>query len=406
MEEKKISIIIPVYNVEEYLRECLDSVLGQTFQSIEIICVNDASTDNSLEILRAYQAIYSNISILSHEKNSGLSAARNTGLEKASGKYVMFVDSDDMILTNACEELYQMAEKYKTDIIYFNMKLLNEKGDRSWTQNVKYNNHTEVLSGKEMFCNFVEEKGRKEQVWRQFFNRDFLGRHHISFYEGILHEDNLFSFLTAMKAERVFDINKEYYLYRQRAGSIMSAKSNKRAESVFLILNEMYFYWHTHEFSEREHKAIAALFHSLFRKFFQLRKDCDSNTQLMVGSYAEKLLYSLLDEKYKKYFWLSEEQLERLRCAKYIIVYGAGVMADEVFNELGNRNIKIDSVAVSKLEGNPKVFHGIDVKVIDELSAYKEKAEVIIGVNEKYVDEIKYNLRKYGFKKLIKLEYI
>ncbi len=105
MNHPKISIIIPVYNVEKYLRECLDSCVNQTLEDIEIICVDDASPDNSIKILEEYQQKDSRIRIFRHEENKNLGTARNTGLTNATGEYVWFVDSDDYIDTKACQIL-------------------------------------------------------------------------------------------------------------------------------------------------------------------------------------------------------------------------------------------------------------------------------------------------------------
>ena len=121
MTECKISIIIPVYNVEEYLPKCLDSVINQTLKDIEIICINDCSTDNSLEILENYVKKDSRIIVLNQEKNQGQGAARNRGLQIASGEYVGFVDSDDWVENDYFEKLYNAAIKYNADIATVNM---------------------------------------------------------------------------------------------------------------------------------------------------------------------------------------------------------------------------------------------------------------------------------------------
>ena len=106
--QPKISVIIPVYNVEKYLRECLDSIVNQTFKDIEIICVDDGSTDKSLEILREYEQKDKRIIVIS-QPNKGVSTARNIGMQQATGKYMMFVDSDDYITQNACELIYNVS---------------------------------------------------------------------------------------------------------------------------------------------------------------------------------------------------------------------------------------------------------------------------------------------------------
>ena len=105
----KVSIVIPVYNVEKYLEECIESAIKQSLNDIEIICINDGSTDSSLEILKKYEKKYSNIIVISQE-NKGLSASRNVGIRKAKGKYIYFLDSDDFIDTNSMELCYKECE--------------------------------------------------------------------------------------------------------------------------------------------------------------------------------------------------------------------------------------------------------------------------------------------------------
>lgn len=121
----KVSVIIPVYNTEPYLYECLNSIINQTLKDIEIICVNDGSTDSSLNILEKYAEYDSRIVIFSQE-NKGQSVARNVGLSAASGEYVYFMDSDDVLSLNAMETLFNHATKDKTDIIYFGADVFYE----------------------------------------------------------------------------------------------------------------------------------------------------------------------------------------------------------------------------------------------------------------------------------------
>ena len=120
----KVSVIVPVYNVEKYLKDCLDSVVNQTLEDIEIICVNDGSTDNSLAILEEYAEKDSRIKIITQE-NKGLGGARNTGLYHANGEYISFIDSDDWIELNTFEELYNMSKNLDLDMLMFQMKVFN-----------------------------------------------------------------------------------------------------------------------------------------------------------------------------------------------------------------------------------------------------------------------------------------
>ena len=117
-----ISVIVPAYNVEDYLGECLDSIINQTFTDIEIICVNDGSVDSTLDIFNDYASRDERINVISQE-NKGLSGARNTGLKHAKGKYIYFMDSDDYLEVNALERMYSAAEEKSADIVFF--KLIN-----------------------------------------------------------------------------------------------------------------------------------------------------------------------------------------------------------------------------------------------------------------------------------------
>ena len=185
MSREDISIIVPVYNVASYLEDCLESVLQQNFQNCEIICINDASTDNSDLILQRYALKYTQIKVVTHTQNQGLSAARNTGLKYAKGKYVWFVDSDDMIMPNALKELYYIIEKENIDIVYFDMIRIKEDDyKRKVVVSETYHEYDDVCSGREMFCKFVEKSQMKFEVCRQLVRREFLKEHNIKFYKG------------------------------------------------------------------------------------------------------------------------------------------------------------------------------------------------------------------------------
>src|SRR5574344_312391 len=120
----KLTVVIPIYKTEGFLRECLDSVINQTYKDLEIICVNDASPDNSLSILKEYEARDSRIKVISHSSNIGLSAARNTGIEQATSKFITFVDSDDTLNPKAYE--LAMAKMDKVDMIYFGINIFGD----------------------------------------------------------------------------------------------------------------------------------------------------------------------------------------------------------------------------------------------------------------------------------------
>lgn len=161
VNKPKVSVIIPVYNVEKYLADCLDSVVNQTLEEVEIICVNDGSTDSSESILKQYSCAYNNITVIKQE-NQGLSCARNAGILHARGEYIYFLDSDDRITANAMEEMYNLAHKDELDVLYIDGSVIyeNEKLKEIFPQYEtayrRKSSYDAITSGLELFSHMVE----------------------------------------------------------------------------------------------------------------------------------------------------------------------------------------------------------------------------------------------------------
>lgn len=400
---KKVSIIVPVYNVEKYLKECLESILEQNFTDYEIICIDDASTDHSENILATYKKRYNNLSVIRHTENMGLSAARNTGLKYAVGEYVWFVDSDDMIAPSTLKKIYYIAKENSVDIVYFDMLRINEE---DYKKNLFIKTLSEecnaICTGKDFFCQLVENHKIGLEVCRQFIRREFLIKQNIVFYEGILHEDEIFSFLCMMNAEKVVGVNGKYYIYRQRKGSIMHNKSYRRSESIFVVLIQIMAYWVSHVFTERENQAIAQYFRELYHAYQFYSCFTDKNKELEVGGVPERTLFSLIYvEKDTEYLSLSIQQIEKIKKENQIVVFGAGKAAMDIVNILKRRNMEIDAIAVSDVDSNPRKFCGIRVDLMDNIAREMKDAIVIIGVTKKYRKEILDDLKKLGFKNVI-----
>lgn len=222
----KVSVIIPVYNVELYLKECLDSVINQSLTDIEIICVNDGSTDQSLEILLEYKE-EKRISIYSQE-NAGVSAARNLGVKQAKGQYIYFMDSDDKLVPDALEKLFKSADEQKLDVIYCDawsfaeteeFEQRAEEYGRSYARGRHYSG---VWSGPALMKEMLLHGEYRVPVWMQMIRKEYLIENEIWFCEGILHEDNAFTFEVMIRAERVSHVHEKLFFRRVRKGSIMT----------------------------------------------------------------------------------------------------------------------------------------------------------------------------------------
>lgn len=232
----KFSVIIPVYNVEAYLRDCLDSVLSQICADWEAICVNDGSTDGSAVILNEYAAHENRMRVIT-QPNGGLSAARNTGIKAAKGEYVLFLDSDDWLEENALEVLSMNLED--EDMLcfsgrrYFESESAYHDADQlkahTYLSGMDYYNENALLARDFAFVCVV----------LRIYKREFLSRHNLRFKEGIFHEDNLFTPLACYYAEKVKVINECLYDYRVRSNSITTTINVKRLRDLLGSANTL-----------------------------------------------------------------------------------------------------------------------------------------------------------------------
>ena len=206
MKEIKVSVIVPIYNVEKYLDKCLESLLKQTLKEIEIIAINDGSTDRSVEIIQKYINKF-NIKLI-NKTNGGLSSARNVGLENAIGEYIAFVDSDDFIHENMFKELYINSQG--SDIVFcgYNKFYFNKTEGSDIFKKLKLFEENKKYLGVEIY------KHELVTVWNKIYKREFLEKNDFKFIEGIIHEDDEFSLKVFSKAKNVKFIKNNFYFYR------------------------------------------------------------------------------------------------------------------------------------------------------------------------------------------------
>ena len=233
MKSPKASIIIPVYNVEEYLEKCLDSAISQTLQDIEIIVVNDESTDNSLNIIRTYAKKDSRIVVID-QKNRGLGGARNSGIEAARGEYLFFLDSDDYIAPETLETLYHHAKEHDLDMVIFNYTKVDEEGRPIITTDFG----NAILSKDEAFRKILSLKTSPmacNKLYKKYLFADF----NIRYPEKFLHEDINIAYKLGWHAEKVGFIDKSFYYWLTRTGSITQKFTFDHINDVISSLLQM-----------------------------------------------------------------------------------------------------------------------------------------------------------------------
>ena len=219
MNTPKVSIILPVYNVAEFLPACLNSLLDQTLDQLEIVAVNDGSTDTSAAILQAYQEKYPSKLFVYTTTNHGVSHARNYGFSKSHGEYVWFVDSDDTILENAVEYLHDIVDTYPCDVYASNLLIKNEK------TNEQYLEFAEFFSGY-LPTEQYGEKYNGTTSQRYIFRKKFLIDNNLFFMPGVLHEDCELFYRMIHYVDSIYLLDQPIYLYLLRTqGSIKSSLS-------------------------------------------------------------------------------------------------------------------------------------------------------------------------------------
>ncbi len=231
-----ISIIIPVYNVEKYLSQCLDSIFSQDFTDYEVICVNDGSTDNSLKILRQYEQKHQNLHLID-KQNGGTAAARNAGLKIAQGDYTWFIDSDDWIEPDSLRILAENLTD-DPDIVCFNGKLWYENSGKIEFDEIK---PEKFASGWDYYNQYAlaSRKFHFVCVVLRLYKTEFIRKHQLFFDTSVTHEDNLWIPKVMYYAGKLQCISDKVYIYRIREGSKMQTQSPQRIFDIVTVANKL-----------------------------------------------------------------------------------------------------------------------------------------------------------------------
>ena len=401
----RVSVVIPVYKVEKYLPACLDSVLSQSLQDIEVICIDDASPDRCPELLDEYARRDARVRVLHLPENHQQGYGRNRGTEMAKGKYVYFLDSDDMITPEAMEELYNLAERDQLDCIYFDSQVIYEnkeleKKNVTYTTGRRGKYENRVYSGRELYELFIEQNDWNCYVQRTFWRREFLLDNEVFSPEHTEHEDEFFSFKGALLAQRVRYIAKDYFIRRYRDDSVMTRPAHPKdfhgyfvnyCARVDLVKKLGYSskgtdeeIWHMCE--RMNH------FFPLFSASEDPREWFNDEEQLRYYyyySYAQRMGGPYYKELIKK---LSVP----IQKDKRVWIYGAGIVGKRVYDVMINNDYIVDGFLVTKKEGNPRVLLGREVFQVEEISP-SDNCVAIVAVTGKARQEMQETLKRLGW---------
>lgn len=417
-----VSVIIPIYNNEKYLRECLDSVINQTLREIEIICVNDGSTDGSPDILEQYALRDKRIRVI-HKNNTGYGHSMNVGMDNARGEYIAFVESDDYIEPGMLKTLYQIAEREKADIVKANFASIYGDGDNKLKQVCK------ILSQGNLY-NMVLNPGDIIDIfrgyianWAGIYRRDFINKFNIRHNEtpGASYQDVGFWFQVNTLASKIYFTDNVFYMYRQDNPN----SSVKNKGKVYCICDEYQFiynfltghpelyrkYIYIYQYCRYTHymfsyNRIADEFKHEFLKRFQtdfLEASSKNELDLNLFYNHEKQIVQLImsdpDQYYRQTMDFPIYINNLVQNFSKIIIYGAGRVGKEILHALMKSDAieKLVCFAVTDLDNGYDVVEGILVKEIGDLLEYRESAAVIVAVTELYKDEMLKILQDYKF---------
>ena len=293
--ETKISIVVPVYMVEDYLDRCVQSLLGQTYQQIEIIFVEDGSPDACPVMCDNYAKLDSRIRVI-HKSNGGLSEARNVGLKAALGDYILFVDSDDFIDTDACERFIRVMGNQLPDIVVGNARRIET--EKVTVMQHQLNMLGQVVTGEQYLKAELKTGTMHMAAWLNLYNREFLLKNELEFKVGILHEDEQFTPRVLLKAGEVIGTDLVFYNYLIRDGSI--TKNRDRTRNGINIVQTCF--------------ELAKLYESLKDK--ELKRLLYDNlvTKYLYGFQIGRLYRKEHDELIDKGFLLRRASSPKTRC--------------------------------------------------------------------------------------------
>ncbi len=242
MSIPKVSIIVPVFNTSEIMQKCLMSLDNQTLDDIEVLIVDDGSTDKSAEVIRSYIKRNDKFTYL-YKENGGLSDARNYGINYAKGDYILFVDSDDYITQDAAEKLYQIANQNNLDILRSSYIKIDSSGNQNYITEEAISENI-VLKGHEYLKIILEKEQLQVVAWKSLYKRSFLDINNLRFPKGLLHEDELWTPTVLLQAERVMYVDLNFYYYQFTPGSITNKKNKSKNGSDVIqichLLSERY----------------------------------------------------------------------------------------------------------------------------------------------------------------------
>ena len=424
----KVSILIPIYNVEKYLRQCLDSVINQTLKDIEIICINDGSTDSSPKIINEYAEKDSRIKVI-NKPNSGYGHSMNQGLKLAQGEYIGIVESDDFADPNMFETLYNKAKAADIDIVKSNFWA--QIGDRFlFMENLSQEPYEEVISPKLRSKTIF---ARQIAIWSAIYKRQFLLDNDIYFNEtpGASYQDVSFHFKTTICAEKIYFL-KDAFLHYRKDNPDSSMKSRSKIYCIFDEFDEIERFLSTRKdlidpfryaleplklrqcefhFSHIDDKFKFEFFNRMYETFINHSSDEYINKDYWRENEWQAIqeLFENKEKSFYRYFAMSQKSklyvqnfFGLLKPFQNIYVYGAGKRTIMTLTRIFTWKLNnLKAIVVSSMKNNPHKIADVPVMALNEANIDHEHDVILISIKDDNQYGILYKLQADGYRNII-----
>lgn len=370
---KLISIIVPIYNVERYLKRCVDSIRKQTYSNIEIILVDDGSPDGCPKMCEEYAVMDDRIVVI-HKENGGLSSARNAGIELASGEYIAFVDADDVINKKYIEILYHICEENGCDIAQCEFISVPEEFVKA---EVKDECQVSIISSKDALYNSCKEVDavKYNVTWNKLYKRDLFAE--IRFPNGKIHEDEFTTYKIFYCAKKIAIVNAYLYYYVQRDDSIMNRKFSLARLNVLDALDEKVFFLRAEGLIEESENVLKREYKIIQNYIARIRQELDGTEEIIkelehkAVELKDNLPSNVQESKVVDYICPFNAMEQNSR----IIVYGAGAVGKAYYRQITTTN-----------------FYGVVLWVDNGWQNYKKSMPYIQSVDKIFLAEYDYIL--------------
>ena len=301
--KRKYSIIVPVYNVEKYINECLSSLINQTYKNIEIVVINDGSSDNSLSLIEEYSRIDDRIRVID-QKNMGLGYTRNVGIDNAVGDYILFVDSDDYISLNTCEEIEAvLSYNNEVDIIVLGRYRF---ADEVYMQDPISKGKTCFETGESYLLHCVKNECFTASSCNKVFNRSFLEKNELRFDTGVLYEDLLFVFKALICSSSLIVMDSPYYYYRwNRNDSIINTIKEKDKDVLYTVNMMEKFLVQKNKIYLKENALYKELIFTWVGNALLFKYPQKKPFSIRANRIVKEVLNDMNFKKYVQYFWVN-----------------------------------------------------------------------------------------------------